>query len=561
MLVFATNNSYSGVTLVSAGTLQIGSGGGFGSLGSGVVTNLAALVFNRTNDFTVANLIHGTGSLTKQGGGALTLSGANTYHGVTTISAGTLRAGNAAALGSLTNGTMVTSGATLDVNGFSLGAEVVNVIGAGVGGNGAIFNNGATQTNALRFVTFTGNTTFGGANRWDLRDPGTGGASALSGGGFTLTKVATNQVWLANLGSTALGDIVISAGTLFVHGTTTLGDPAKTLSVNNGAAFGISATGTNALNKLLALTSANVSNVSGSNNFSGAATLSGLNRFDIAAGSALAMTGIVGGTGGLQKTNSGTVVLARNNPYAGNTTINGGTLTLAAAGAIPSSPVLQVDAGALLDVSAVTGGFILAPGQTLRGNGVVLGNFSALGTVAPGASIGRLICSNSVMLAGNLVMETSKAGSTLTNDVLLVGGTLTLGGNLTVTHSGNAPAAGDTFPLFTAANLGGNFANENLPGLTAGLRWDSSSLATDGKLRVAAITPPTIQPVSFDGTNLLLQVSSETGVSYVLEATPSLDAPVFWTAIATNSGTGGLLTFPISVSAESPQQFFRMATY
>ena len=86
-------NSYSGTTTISAGTLEIDAGGTIGSLGTGDVTDDAALVFNRSDNVTVNNSISGTGSLTQAGSGTLTLTGANSY-GATTVSAGTLQVGD-----------------------------------------------------------------------------------------------------------------------------------------------------------------------------------------------------------------------------------------------------------------------------------------------------------------------------------------------------------------------------------------------------------------------------------------------------------------------------------
>ena len=56
-------------------------------------------------------VISGSGSLEQKGTSAvLTLSGANTYDGVTLISAGTLQAGSNSALGSTVGGTTITNG-------------------------------------------------------------------------------------------------------------------------------------------------------------------------------------------------------------------------------------------------------------------------------------------------------------------------------------------------------------------------------------------------------------------------------------------------------------------
>lgn len=90
-LTLTGNNTYSGTTTISAGTLRIGNGGTTGTLGSGNVVNNGMLVLNRSNDLTVFNRISGSGSLTKQGAGIVTLIGTNTYGGSTEIEAGTLR--------------------------------------------------------------------------------------------------------------------------------------------------------------------------------------------------------------------------------------------------------------------------------------------------------------------------------------------------------------------------------------------------------------------------------------------------------------------------------------
>jgi autotransporter-associated beta strand protein len=88
--VLTSDNSYSGGTTISAGTLQVGNGGGAGSVGSGPVLDDGALVFNRSGTVTVPGSITGTGSLTQEGvaGGTLVLTGANTYSGGTAITSG-----------------------------------------------------------------------------------------------------------------------------------------------------------------------------------------------------------------------------------------------------------------------------------------------------------------------------------------------------------------------------------------------------------------------------------------------------------------------------------------
>ncbi|MDR2981659.1 MAG: autotransporter-associated beta strand repeat-containing protein [Puniceicoccales bacterium] len=94
--ILSGDNTYTGTTTVSGGTLQIGAGGTTGTLGTGAVTvsDGATLAFNRSNDLTVANAISGAGNLKKQGAGILTLSAA-TYTGATRVEAGSLVLSNA----------------------------------------------------------------------------------------------------------------------------------------------------------------------------------------------------------------------------------------------------------------------------------------------------------------------------------------------------------------------------------------------------------------------------------------------------------------------------------
>ncbi len=73
-------NAYAGTTTVSAGTLNVGSGGATGTLGSGAVTTNAALVFNRTGSVVLSALasnaagIGGTGSVNATAGAGLTIN-------------------------------------------------------------------------------------------------------------------------------------------------------------------------------------------------------------------------------------------------------------------------------------------------------------------------------------------------------------------------------------------------------------------------------------------------------------------------------------------------------
>ncbi|ECD0710342.1 fibronectin-binding autotransporter adhesin ShdA, partial [Salmonella enterica subsp. enterica serovar Monschaui] len=93
-LTLSGANSYTGGTLISSGTLVAND---VNALGTGDVTDNAVLELNTGGDFD--NAISGSGQVVKSGDETLTLSGTNTYTGGTTISGGTLVASNVDALG------------------------------------------------------------------------------------------------------------------------------------------------------------------------------------------------------------------------------------------------------------------------------------------------------------------------------------------------------------------------------------------------------------------------------------------------------------------------------
>jgi autotransporter-associated beta strand protein len=90
------SNTYTGFTTISAGTLQIGNGGSgeFLASPSVAVSSSAALVFSQSDSMVYSGVVSGSGSLTQNGPGVVTLTGSNTYTGGTMISAGTLQIGD-----------------------------------------------------------------------------------------------------------------------------------------------------------------------------------------------------------------------------------------------------------------------------------------------------------------------------------------------------------------------------------------------------------------------------------------------------------------------------------
>ena len=144
-LILTGNNTYTGSTTIQGGILQIGAGGTTGNLTTSNIVDNAALVFNTSNNRTYSMQISGTGSVSQIGTDNVTLSNANTYTGITSITSGQIIATNANALGSSSAGTVIDSGG-LVVTGSLVVAEPLTIKGSGVNGNGAVISTGGSNT-------------------------------------------------------------------------------------------------------------------------------------------------------------------------------------------------------------------------------------------------------------------------------------------------------------------------------------------------------------------------------------------------------------------------------
>ncbi|MFZ4765575.1 MAG: beta strand repeat-containing protein, partial [Roseimicrobium sp.] len=248
-LILAGNNTYTGPSTISAGTLQIGNDGASGTLGSGAVSvgSGATLRFDRTGTVDVPNDISGAGALFISGP-ALTdvvnLTGDNSFTGTVNISSGSLRITDAAQLGSGAKSITATSAtAALRLDGsagavvlpaqFSISTSnpngaIINEAGDNEIGSGVTLTGGAGATritSSAGTLTIQGNVAPNFTGRsLDLRGAGNG---VINGGVLdgtapnTLGTVSKNEAgtWTLNGNNSFTGGTTVSGGKLVINGT------------------------------------------------------------------------------------------------------------------------------------------------------------------------------------------------------------------------------------------------------------------------------------------------------------------------------------------------------
>ena len=503
----ATTTAFGGAVTLTADTLvTIDSGAALNfTNASGIAGNNVNLSFSAAGNSLVAGSISlGSGSLAKAGAGTLSLSVSNNFSGGTTLTSGTLNITDNQALGSglvslagtsandlrlaLNNGVAITNAVTFN-SGKTYFSGAIYLLGSNsvASISGPITANG-TPSNGGHFGTDTG-----GSGYLELLGP----LNSTLGSGGTVT-VRIGNVRFAGGGDAQGGLIRNDAGTASLGAGN--GMPANavlTLGANGAGIFDLNGYDQSLLSVVRWDTSGSHSGVVLNNNSLSPSTLT-LNP-PTGGSTSLAVFSSGGGLLNLSKQGAETLTLTARNTYTGNTVVGEGTLALGATGSISNSASILVAGNAILDVSAVTGGFSLAAGQTLKGNGTINGNTVINGTLAPGASIGTLTFNNNLTLGGVTSMELDK--SLNTNDQVIVAGAVNYGGTLVVTNLAGTLTTNDTFTLFSLGVSASNFAHiVGSPG--AGLTFSF----TNGVLSVVAgINPnPTNLTATVSGTDLIL---------------------------------------------------------
>ena len=171
-------------------------------------------------DYTISGVLSGATTITKNGTSRLTLTGTNTYSGVTNVNAGILNIQNNSALGNTTNGTIISSGGKLELqNNITVTGEALTLNGGSFvsATGGAITYSGAhnihTFTNSGTFSVSSGGTVEylivgGGGGGLGSDDGGEGGGGGGAGGVVYGFGTRTPGSYAVSVGAGGAGGII-----------------------------------------------------------------------------------------------------------------------------------------------------------------------------------------------------------------------------------------------------------------------------------------------------------------------------------------------------------------
>ena len=529
--------------------LNTGSGGTLtlASSSPGIVVSNSTAIINA--------VLAGTNGFTKSGSGILVLGLSNTFTGTITINAGILRLPTVtfsavSPINLATGSAVLESIGTLNLS-VNASSTALDVTGVGLLRLASTTNNAASPDiyfgpnhnsnidygarivpavdlgNTQRFIF--GKTGHNGVGPYGLSGADCQFAGPISGSGG-LTFIAQNN-WTAsnpmevpfalNATNTFTGPVEVQRGSVYLGNANAL---------NKSNVFTFNAPAGNNARLFLYGNNATISDLSspgqgtaliangnlktGATVTLGGVTLSVVQNSDATFSGTIAdvfaeYTGSGSGTTGplnIHKNGPALLRFTGANSYSGTTTITAGTL--------------QVDGS--LGQTSIT----VQNGATLTGTGALNGPVLVQGgTLAPGdAGLGTLNVNNTLNLAGVTLMEISKMGTALGSDHIAGITFLNYGGSLLVTNIGDirtgALSAGDSFTLFNASSYAGSFSSMALPGLAAGLQWDSSNLSMNGSITV--IDPTTSPVITAQPQNVTTMAGNPASFNVVAAGTPPL---------------------------------------
>jgi autotransporter-associated beta strand protein len=460
-------NTYTGVTTVDNGTLEI-AGGSIGvaastapniqitpdsSLGTGTL-----LVSDGTVYADRVIIGGNTGNSGTPGSATLTQTGGTIYSREWFTVGSGIGAGGVALTGiyDMSGGTMILTGQNMEVGNFGATTGIVNISGSAaikiwnnrpinVGANdnctaGTINQNGGTVT----FYSDAG-TTVGGTGSLNLGTAGTSNGIFeyyLNGGTLTVPTISRNS----SATNSSQGNFYFNGGTL------------KAARSN-----------TNWMGNLL----------------SGAVMIMDDGAYIDSNGFNVTINQALWGSGKLVKQGNGSLTLAGSNSYAGDTEVTGGTLILSATGDITGSLGITINgSGAKLVQANTTSALyptVTVQTGTLDGTGTVNTAVVSDGTggiIANGNGTAGALTIGSLTFNGVGAMNLITATGTPTTPVLVVTNLTTSGKTVTVNATAPTWSSGQVYDLVSYSALTGSF-NDFTKGTVANLNARQTATLTN----------------------------------------------------------------------------------
>ena len=487
--ILAVDNSYSGATSVSGGTLQVGNGGATGTLGTAnsvALSNNATLAFNKNVNTTIDKVISGNGNVTANITGDLALTRDIGLTGNNTI--------NLTASGSIseTQGSLAATNLYMTATGGSIGTTTqriqsnVSALSLNSSGdqfvtevNGVTVSSRTTNNGNINLQTTNGTLTVGTTNS-------VAGIVAHGSGNITLAGTSTNGigVYVGSSVSTSTGDVSITGTS---SATTSFANPeagVKSAATISGKDVTLLATVTSTSGNVLGyygagggFTASGRLNLTGSTNNASNGFYSFTGAFSSGTGMTISGTSASGQAVGLDNN----VTLTNSN--TGGISITG-TATNPAQQAIGLRGVAMNNSGGDVLLTGVNGIVYTDAGNAAWGSGVLGNSITNSGTGAVQVVAGNGSTTNSGSINGSIfsitqnsnagvVVSTSGTGNVTTPKVInngngnvviaagsaIAAGTGTGGQVLTVAGNTITNSAGKTYIYTGAASGTGDLSN------------------------------------------------------------------------------------------------------
>jgi fibronectin-binding autotransporter adhesin len=444
--ILTANHTNTGSTSITGGTLQLGTGGTSGALGSGTIffSNNSSLIVNRSDAVTMGQSITGAGNFTQTGGGTTTLTNTNTYSGSTTISAGALQLGNGGTAGSVASTSIVNNGTLILNRSDNLTWTTP------VSGSGGFTKDGMNTVTLNASLSYTGPTSITAGKLQP--------ASTLS--------LPTSSVTIAAAGTLAANGNAMSFASLNGSGTVENGSASasSTITLNGSGSFtGLLRNGGTALLSMVK-TGSGTQSLDNANTFTGTVSISGgsLSTNSLANGGSASGIGAAsstpanlllnggtlrytGGTtstdrrfelgpngGTLDASGTGAVTFAATNDLSFSAAAGPRTLTLTGTGTAANTLAARVVDGTgatslVKDGSgtwALTNSNTYTGGTTLNAGVLRISSSSAIGSGSLTFSGGVLQTTQSMSIGNNLVVNNASNGVTVSTGVLTINGAI-----------------------------------------------------------------------------------------------------------------------------------------